>query len=55
MLAQGDNLYPEPTNLTALRSGTVANAGGGQGHENMQPYLVVNYVIAIEGLFPSRN
>jgi microcystin-dependent protein len=29
--------------------------GGNQPHENMQPYLVVNFIIAIEGIFPSRN
>ena len=32
-----------------------ANAGGSQGHNNMQPYLAVNYVIALQGIFPSRN
>jgi microcystin-dependent protein len=30
-------------------------AGGSQPHNNMQPYLVINYVIALEGIFPSRN
>ena len=34
---------------------TVANAGGGQAHDNMQPYLTVRYCIAISGVFPSRN
>ena len=33
----------------------VANAGGGQGHENMQPYIALNFCIALQGLFPSRN
>jgi len=31
------------------------SAGGGQPHENRTPYLVMNYVIALEGIFPSRN
>jgi microcystin-dependent protein len=31
------------------------NAGGNQGINNMQPYLVVNICIALQGLFPSRN
>ena len=39
----------------ALASGTVANVGGGQAHNNMQPYLAINFVIALRGLFPSRN
>lgn len=34
---------------------TVDSAGAGQSHNNMQPYLAVNYSIAIQGLFPSRN
>ena len=42
-------------NLVNMRSGTVANVGGGQAHDNMQPYLALNYCIALQGLFPSRN
>ena len=33
----------------------IANAGTGQAHENMQPFLAVNFCIALQGLFPSRN
>lgn len=38
-------------------TGTVntANAGGGQAINNVQPYLSVNYIIAVQGIFPSRN
>ncbi len=46
---------PEAATTTALRSGTVTNAGGGQAHNNMQPYLTISFVIALQGLFPSRN
>ncbi|MEP3437319.1 MAG: tail fiber protein [Hoeflea sp.] len=41
--------------LANFRSGTVANVGGGQAHENMQPYIAVNFCIALQGLFPSRD
>ena len=34
---------------------TVANEGSGQGHPNVQPFLCVNYIIALQGIFPSRN
>jgi len=34
---------------------TIAPSGGSQPHENMQPYLCVNFIIALEGVFPSRN
>lgn len=46
---------PEAGSMTALRSGSLTNAGGGQSHENMQPYLAVSFCIALQGLFPSRN
>ena len=38
-----------------LASASVANVGGSQAHENMQPYLAINFCIALQGLFPSRN
>jgi len=40
---------------TPLNPGAVANAGGGVGHNNMQPTLALNFCIALQGLFPSRN
>jgi len=45
----------QASNLVNLASGTVTNVGGGQTHDNMQPYLAVNFCIALQGLFPSRN
>jgi microcystin-dependent protein len=33
----------------------LAPNGGGQPHNNMQPYLVINYMVALTGIFPSRN
>ncbi len=48
--------YAAPgTNMTALAPASVTNAGSGQPHNNMQPYLVVNICIALFGIFPSRN
>ena len=38
-----------------MSSQAVLNVGGGQAHNNMQPYLALNYCIALQGLFPSRN
>ncbi|GAA3283652.1 phage tail protein [Dactylosporangium vinaceum] len=39
---------------TSLAAACVAATGGGQPHDNMAPYLVLNFVIAITGIFPSR-
>ena len=48
-------LYHTPANLTAMNAMSVSNVGGGQAHENMMPYLALNFCIALRGLFPSRN
>ncbi|WP_025036303.1 phage tail protein [Bradyrhizobium sp. DOA9] len=41
---------------TPLASGTnLLNEGGGLPHNNMQPYLVIGYLIATQGIYPSRN
>jgi microcystin-dependent protein len=51
----GNQLYGPPSNLVSLVPGTVTNIGGGQAHLNMQPYLAINYCIALLGIFPSPN
>jgi microcystin-dependent protein len=48
-------MYGGQTNLVPMSPSEVTNAGGGQPHENEQPYLVINYVIALQGIFPSRD
>ena len=45
-----------PANGNATMVGNeVTNTGGSQGHNNMQPYLVLNIIIALTGIFPPRN
>ena len=46
---------PDPSNAVAMNGAVVATTGAGLGHENMQPYLAINFCIATRGLFPSRN
>jgi microcystin-dependent protein len=43
-----------PDQNTAMAPGALGTAGGGQPHNNLQPYLTVNFVIALQGIFPPR-
>ena len=40
---------------TSLGGTTTSSVGGSQAHENRQPFLAINWVIALVGVFPSRN
>lgn len=51
----GDTAYHAPTNLNGMSPSMAQNAGGGQAHNNMQPYLTLNFIIALQGLYPSRS
>ena len=57
LLAGGTpQLYHAPdANLTPMNAATLGNAGGSQAHLNMQPFLTLNFCIALQGIFPSRN
>lgn len=39
----------------AMHPTSISNTGGSQPHNNMQPYTVLNFCIAIQGIFPSQN
>jgi microcystin-dependent protein len=47
--------YAAAANLGAMNIGTLTTVGGSQAHENRQPFLVMNWLIALNGLFPSRS
>lgn len=51
----GPPVYAAANHLTALRSDAVSNAGGSQPYNNLQLYLTLNFVIATQGIFPTRN
>jgi microcystin-dependent protein len=53
VLAASNNLYSASVNLTSLVPSTVVNIGGSQAHLNMQPFLTLNFSIALQGIFPS--
>jgi microcystin-dependent protein len=56
-LGGGNNVYAASNAgaLTTLRPDAILNTGGSQAHENRQPYTVVSFCIALQGIFPSPN
>ncbi len=46
---------PTPRHLVAMHAAQVADTGSDQAHNNMQPFLTLKYIIALSGVFPSRN
>ncbi|HXL99150.1 MAG TPA: tail fiber protein [Rhizomicrobium sp.] len=49
------NLYGAGTPSKVLGAGTIGNQGGSQAHQNQQPFLVLNFCIALQGIFPSQT
>src|SRR5262249_38170134 len=49
------NICAPAANVQAMASNAVANVGGSQAHLNMQPFLVLNFSIALQGIFPSAT
>ncbi len=47
--------YGPANNLVDLSDQALAPTGGSQPHNNMQPFLVMNFIIALQGLYPSRS
>jgi len=45
---------PPPT-IGQLNVGSIGNSGGNQAHSNIMPYLAITFIIALSGVFPSRN
>ena len=51
----GSDLYTAAASLVAMNPGAAGNTGGSQAHLNMQPFLVLTFCIALQGIFPSPN
>jgi microcystin-dependent protein len=51
----GIGAYAAPGALTQLSDNTIAPAGGDQPHNNLQPYLTLNFCIALQGVYPPRT
>ncbi|HXA30821.1 MAG TPA: tail fiber protein [Acidimicrobiales bacterium] len=50
----GVNPYSSAATNATLHAGAIATATGGLAHDNMSPFAVINFVIALEGIFPSQ-
>ncbi|HEX6384975.1 MAG TPA: tail fiber protein [Anaerolineae bacterium] len=55
--ASGGNVYQQnsSTNMVQMDGQALADSGGSQPHNNMQPYLAINFIIALQGIYPSRS
>lgn len=55
--SSGGSAYQSNTsaNLVPMHPSAIGATGGGQPHNNLQPYLVINFIIALTGLFPPRS
>ncbi|MFB9066964.1 phage tail protein [Pseudofulvimonas gallinarii] len=51
--SSGSNAYGPPTNLQPMSPAAIGTTGGSQAHLNMQPFLTLNFSIALQGIFPS--
>jgi microcystin-dependent protein len=51
----GGQIYKASGTEVPLQENVVGNTGGSQAHNNMQPYMAINFIIALVGLYPSRS
>jgi len=55
VFGQVAGLYGAAAAQTTMKPSTVTNTGGSQAHLNMQPFLVLSFCIALQGIFPSQT
>jgi microcystin-dependent protein len=49
------NQFSDANNLVDMADQALQNTGGSQAHNNLQPFLTMNFIIALQGLYPSRG
>ena len=55
MWASNTGAYSGAAPDAVMNPASISNTGGSQPHTNVQPFLVLNFIIALQGIFPSRN
>ena len=56
LIDSSQDIYGDASNLEAMASASMTSTGGGTGsRSNMQPFLAINYIIALAGTFPQRG
>jgi microcystin-dependent protein len=55
MWASGTGAYSSASPDSSMNPASISATGGSQPHTNIQPYLVLNFIIALQGIFPSQN
>jgi len=55
LATSGNTIYGPAASLVTTSPTSVTTVGGSQPHTNMMPYLVLNFCIALQGIFPSQN
>jgi microcystin-dependent protein len=53
--ATNQTLYSDGPPTATMNSACMTSDGGSQPHENMMPYLVISFIISLEGIYPSQN
>jgi microcystin-dependent protein len=54
-ISSSGNAYSAATPNAFMADEMLPTTGGSQAHNNMQPYLTINFIIALQGLYPSRS
>ena len=55
LAAQPDLLEYTATANATMKPNAISNSSGGQSHNNIMPVLALNYIIALEGIYPTQN
>lgn len=53
--ATGSNAYAAPPPNASMNAASVSSVGGNQPHDNVMPYLAINFIISLFGIFPSQT